>query len=77
MRLLGLPFLYERLLGAEIPARSCHAFCAAAALPQIRPDGAGTCSSRSRRSSRPGGHRPGWSNPEPSFYPEWVEKEVA
>lgn len=67
-------FLYERLLGAEVRPFLPSAFCAAAALPQIRPD---------RRKhllqsiSEAAATAPGWSSREPSFYPEWVEKEAA
>jgi hypothetical protein len=67
-------FLYERLLGAEVRPFLPSAFCAAAALPQIRPD---------RRKhllqsiSEAAATAPGWSVREPSFYPEWVEKEAA
>jgi hypothetical protein len=67
-------FLYERLLGAEVRPFLPSAFCAAAALPQIRPD---------RRKhllqsiSEAAATAPGWSSREPSFFPEWVEKEAA
>lgn len=67
-------FLYERLLGAEVRPFLPSAFCAAAALPQIRPD---------RRKhllqsiSEAAATAPAWSNREPSFYPEWVEQEAA
>jgi hypothetical protein len=67
-------FLYERLLGASARPWLPSAFCAAAALPQIRPD---------RRKqllhsiSEAAATAPGWSNREPCFYPEWVEKEAA
>lgn len=67
-------FLYERLLGADVRPFLPSAFCAAAALPQIRPD---------RRKhllqsiSEAAATAPGWSSREPSFYPEWVEKEAA
>lgn len=67
-------FLYERLLGAEVRPFLPSAFCAAAALPQIRPE---------RRKhllqsiSEAAATAPGWSSREPSFYPEWVEKEAA
>ncbi len=67
-------FLYERLLGAEVRPFLPAAFCAAAALPQIRPN---------RRKhllqsiSEAAATAPGWSQREPSFYPEWVEKEAA
>jgi hypothetical protein len=67
-------FLYERLLGAEVRPWLPAAFCAAAALPQIRPE---------RRKdllqsiSEAAATAPGWSTRPPSFYPEWVEKEAA
>ncbi len=63
-------FLYERLLGAEARPYLPAAFCAAAALPQIRPE---------RRKmllqslSEAAATAPGWSDREPSFYPEFVE----
>lgn len=67
-------FLYERLLGPEVRPFLPSAFCAAAALPQIRPD---------RRKhllqsiSEAAATAPGWSQRAPSFFPEWVEKEAA
>ena len=67
-------FLYERLMGAWARPWLPGAFCGAAALPQIRPD---------RRKmllhsiSEAAATAPGWSDREPSFYPEWVEKEAA
>jgi len=67
-------FLYERLLGAGIRPWLPAAFCGAAALPQIQPE---------RRKlllhsiSEAAATAPGWSGREPSFYPEWIEKEVA
>ena len=67
-------FLYERLLGAKVRPWLPSAFCAAAALPQIRPD---------RREqllhsiSEAAATAPGWSTREPCFYPEFIEKEAA
>jgi hypothetical protein len=67
-------FLYERILGARIRPWLPAAFCAASALPQIRPE---------RRKlllhsiSEAAATAPGWSDSEPSFFPEWVEKEAA
>ena len=67
-------FLYERLLGAAVRPWLPSAFCAAAALPQIRPE---------RRKkllhsiSEAAATAPGWSLREPCFFPEWVEKEAA
>ena len=67
-------FLYERLLGAEARPWLPSAFCAAAALPQIRPE---------RREmllqslSEAAATAPGWSDRAPSFYPEFIEELVA
>jgi hypothetical protein len=67
-------FLYERLLGAKARPWLPAAFCAAAALPQIRP---------ARRKvllqslSEAAATAPGWSDREPCFYPEKVEAEPA
>ena len=67
-------FLYERLLGAQVRPWLPSAFCAAAALPQIRPE---------RRKmllqslSEAAATAPGWSDREPSFYPEFIEEAVA
>lgn len=63
-------FLYERLLGAEARPWLPSAFCAAAALPHIRPE---------RRKmllqslSEAAATAPGWSDRAPCFYPEYVE----
>jgi hypothetical protein len=64
-------FLYERLVGAAIRPWLPGAFCAAAALPHLHPE--------KRRVllqsiSEAAATAPGWSNREPSFFPEWVEK---
>lgn len=67
-------FLYERILGARIRPWLPAAFCASSVLPQIRPD---------RRKqllhsiSEAAATAPGWSESEPSFFPEWIEKEAA
>lgn len=67
-------FLYERLFGARVRPWLPAAFCAAAALPQIRP---------ARRKvllqslSEAAATAPGWSDREPCFYPEKVEAEAA
>jgi hypothetical protein len=67
-------FLYERLLGARARPWLPAAFCAAAALPQIRP---------MRRKmllqslSEAAATAPGWSDREPCFYPERMEAEAA
>ena len=67
-------FLYERLLGAKARPWLPAAFCAAAALPMIRP---------ARRKmllqslSEAAATAPGWSDREPCFYPERIEAEAA
>ncbi len=67
-------FLYERLLGPEARPFLPSAFCAAAALPQIRPDRRrGLLQSISEAAAT----APGWSTRAPCFFPEWVEKEAA
>ena len=67
-------FLYERLLGPDIRPWLPSGFCAAAALPQIRPDRRkGLLQSLSEAAAT----APGWSTRAPSFFPEWVEKEAA
>ncbi|MEO7563771.1 MAG: hypothetical protein ABIR63_04965 [Sphingomicrobium sp.] len=64
-------FLYERLIGASSRPWLPGAFCAAAALPHLHPE---------RRRillqsiSEGAATAPGWSNREPVFWPEWVEK---
>lgn len=64
-------FLYERLIGANVRPWLPGAFCAAAALPHLHPE--------KRRVllqsiSEAAATAAGWSNREPCFYPEWVEK---
>lgn len=64
-------FLYERLIGAGARPWLPGAFCAAASLPHLHPE--------KRRLllqsiSEAAATAPGWSNREPTFYPEWVEK---
>ena len=67
-------FLYERLIGAEARPWLPSAFCAAAALPQIKP---------SRRKvllqslSEAAATAPGWSDRAPSIDPEYIEREAA
>ena len=67
-------FLYERLIGAEVRPWLPSAFCAAAALPQIRPE---------RRKmllqslSEAAATAPGWSDRAPRFFPEFIESEAA
>ncbi len=67
-------FLYERLLGAWARPWLPGAFCGAAALPQIRPDKRKTLL---HSISEAAATAPGWSDREPSFYPEFIEKEAA
>ena len=63
----SLRFLYERLLGAAVRPWLPAAFCAAAALPALRPE---------RRRlllqtlSETAATAPAWSEAEPQFYPE-------
>lgn len=67
-------FLYERLLGARVRPWLPSVFCAAAALPQIRP------SQRKillQSLSEAAATAPGWSMREPYFFPEYVEKAEA
>lgn len=67
-------FLYERLLGAEARPWLPAAFCAAAALPQIRPEKRkGLLQSISEAAAT----APGWSTRAPLFYPEWVDHQEA
>ena len=67
-------FLYERLLGASARPFLPAAFCAAAALPQLRPE---------RRRillqslSEAAATAPGWSEREPNFIPECVANMAA
>ena len=66
--------LYERLLGADVRPWLPSAFCAASALPQIKP---------SRRKvllqslSEAAATAPGWSDRAPSFFPEYIAREAA
>ncbi len=67
-------FLYERLLGPEVRPFLPSAFCAAAALPQIRPE---KRKYLLQSISEAAATAPGWSARAPSFFPEWIEKEAA
>lgn len=64
-------FLYERLIGATVRPWLPGAFCAAAALPHLHPEKRRTLL---QSISEAAATAPGWSNREPCFYPEWVEK---
>ena len=64
-------FLYERLIGPAARPWLPSVFCAAAALPNLHPE------QRKLLLQSIKGYEavaPGWSNLEPLFYPEWVEK---
>lgn len=63
-------FLYERLLGADVRPYLPAAFCAAAALPAIRPQQRKTLL---QSLSEAAATAPGWSRKAPCFYPEYVE----
>ncbi len=63
-------FLYERLLGAESRPYLPAAFCAAGALPMIRPEHRKILL---QSLSEAAATAPGWSDRTPSFYPEFVE----
>ena len=75
-RLGGFPpyrFLYERLLGAGARPWLPAGFCAAAALPSIHPDKRrGLLQSISESAATASG----WSGREPSFVPEYIEKNA-
>jgi hypothetical protein len=66
-------FLYERLLGARTRQWLPSAFCAAAALPHLRP---GARKNLLQSISEAAATAPGWSAHEPTFFPEWIKKEV-
>ncbi|MEO0462544.1 MAG: hypothetical protein AAF127_05400 [Pseudomonadota bacterium] len=63
-------FLYERLLGAEARPYLPAVFCAAAALPIIRPEQRKVLL---QSLSEAAATAPGWSLRAPAFYPEFVE----
>lgn len=67
-------FLYERLLGARVRPWLPGAFCAASALPMIRPE---KRKALLHSISEAAATAPGWSEIEPCFFPEWIEKEAA
>ena len=67
-------FLYERLIGADARPWLPSAFCAAAALPQIKP---GRRKVLLQSLSEAAATAPGWSDRAPSFYPEYIEREAA
>lgn len=63
-------FLYERLLGAKVRPYLPAAFCAASALPAIRPERRKTLL---QSLSEAAATAAGWSEREPGFYPEYVD----
>lgn len=67
-------FLYERMLGAAARPFLPAVFCAAAALPQVRP-----CRRKMllQSLSEAAATAPGWSDREPAFFPERIEDEAA
>ncbi len=64
-------FLYERLIGAGVRPWLPGAFCAAASMPHLHPTLRRTLL---QSISEAAATAPGWSNREPIFWPEWVEK---
>ena len=67
-------FLYERLLGAKVRPWLLPAFCAAAALPRIRPERRRVLLRSIPESAATAGC---WSTREPGFMPEWIEEDAA
>ncbi len=67
-------FLYERMMGAAARPFLPAVFCAAAALPQMRP-----CRRKMllQSLSEAAATAPGWSDREPAFFPERLEDEAA
>ena len=65
-------FLYERLLGSAIRPWLPPAFCAAAALPSLHPS---LRRMLLKSMSEADATSSAWSNREPGFFPEWVEKD--
>lgn len=68
----GYRFLYERLLGARIRPWLPAAFCGAACLPHIHP------SQRARlltSISDAAATAAAWSEREPMFFPQWIDKD--
>lgn len=65
-------FLYERLLGARVRPWLPGTFCAAAALPNLEPV---RRAELLKTISEAAATAPGWSDCEPCFFPEWVDKE--
>lgn len=64
-------FLYERLLGAQIRPWLPSAFCAASALPMLRPESRKVLL---QSLSEAAATAPGWSDRQPCFFPEFIEE---
>ncbi len=64
-------FLYERLIGPGVRPWLAAAFCAAAMMPNIRPDRRQALLRSIDPASLVAG---GWSSRRPGFNPEWVDK---
>ena len=66
-------FLYERIISVQVRRWLPSAFCAAAALPHLKP---------ARRKallqsiSESAATAPGWSDRSTIFFPEWIEKNI-
>lgn len=67
-------FLYERLVGAAARPWLPSVFCAAAALPHIRP---AMRKVLLQSLSEAAATAPAWSDRAPSFYPEYIEEVAA
>lgn len=64
-------FLYERLFGSDIRPWLPAVYCAAAALPVLPPS---QRKSQLQAISEAAATADGWSQRDPSFIPEWVDK---
>lgn len=67
-------FLYERLISAEVRPYLPAAFCAAAALPQIRPQHRKMLL---QSLSEAAATAPAWSDAKPKFFPEFIDEAEA
>lgn len=65
-------FLYERLLGPDVRPWLPSGFCAASALPQIKP---GRRKMLLQSLSEAAATAPGWSERPPVFFPEFIDEE--